>query len=376
MDTSPSQDGSGLAAERFDRRSFLRRAGAAAVLVSASSGGLSVVLSGLTGESSAGAATKTGKAGDKYRSRHVVHQSFTTPFGFIPSFIETYVAAQLGFWKKQGLDVTVHGGEGTASGLQSVIDGSSQYGRGGGTDIVAICSQDIPVIHICQAEQVREWEVGSLASKPLKSPADLKGKTIGIVSPGGETQILLNLMLDLAKVPLSSVNTQVVGVGAAPYELAKKGSIDGWMVLDQTVHALEKTGASLHTFDVLTYAPVPMDAYVASLSAVKRQRDDVVGFVAGLLEAYEFLKDRKNWPKAYTALKVYSPATPYSVLETNLEVLVHDWYGAGAKNLGVLFPDKWAHAQELFYKTKAIHKKVPVDRLIGPSIVTDAKKRL
>lgn len=362
---SPPWGSSETEARRLDRRSFLRRAGASAVLIPAAAGGLSVLLP-----------SQAEASGKKNRPKPLVQQSFTTPFGFIPSFIETYVAAQHGFWKKQGIDVTIHGGEGTAAGLQSVISGSSQYGRGGGTDIIAVCNQDIPVVHILQAEQAHEWQIASLASRPLKGPSDLRGKTIGIVSPGGETEILLDLMLNLSKVPTSTVKTPVVGVGPAPYELAKNGSIDGWVALDQDVYALRQTGASIHTFDVMTYAPVPMDAYVASTSALKNQREDVVGFAAGLLEAYEFLKDKKNWPVAYKALQVYSPATPNSVIESNLTVLVKDWYAAGAKNLGVLFPEKWSHAQELFYKTGAIHKKVPVTRLIDTSIVSDAKRRL
>jgi NitT/TauT family transport system substrate-binding protein len=353
------------------RRKFLQTA---AIAVPASGGALSVFLSGCgtpDGDEATARATASGTSGAS-----PVNQSFTTPFGFIPSFVETYVAAQEGFWKNQGLDVTIHGGQGTAAGLQTVISGSSQYGRGGATNIVDIVNQDVPIKFFLQAYREPGFSVASLPESPVDRPHDLAGKSVGIVSAGGETQALLTIMLELAGIPKSSVDTPVVGVGPGAYQLAKSGKVDAWVALDQDLYGLARKGIKIHSFNLGKYLPIPTETYASSLKNIEKHRDAAVKFSAGLLKAYAFCKDKTNWRQAWKDTKHYAPSTTYDVMTNYLHVVTRKWYLDGTDKLGEVDPADWKRAQKDLKKVGMIHKTVPLNRIIDPDIVPKAKAEL
>jgi NitT/TauT family transport system substrate-binding protein len=351
--------------DQFDRRSFLR---GAAVLLPTVSGGLSLLLAGCGG--SEPTAQSTGVS----RSRKPINQTFTTPFGFIPSFIDAFVAKQEGFWKHRGLDITIHGGQGTSTGLQTVISGSAQYGRAGGASTTTdIITKDLPLKAVLQCEQGNQWRIASLPQNPINDPKQLQGKRLGVVSPGGETATLVDIMLAKAGVPKSAVDMPVVGVGPGAYQLAKSGKIAAWVALDQDVYTFKQEGMAVHSISLSDYAEMPRECYVASTSALKHNHDAVVAFAGGLLDAFAFLKDPANFDRAYHDLKVYSPSTNKKKFKYDLEVLKKEWYAKGSDQVGELDSDQWDQGQRVLKKYGLVTKIVPIQRLIDTSIVQQAK---
>ena len=73
-----------------------------------------------------------------------VKVKYLTPFGYLIGFGETMYADTGGFFAKEGLDVDIEGGRGSAMSVQQVMGGNVLLSRTGGTDHT---SRPTPRIH-------------------------------------------------------------------------------------------------------------------------------------------------------------------------------------------------------------------------------------
>jgi NitT/TauT family transport system substrate-binding protein len=353
--------------ERYDRRTFLTNAARLGVLVPAS-GGLAVLLSGC------GEGAKPRAAGQP-ASGAALSQTYTTALGFLPSFLETFVAKERGFWRDRGLQVDIRGGQGTASAIQSVIGGSSAYSRASGINsIIAVADQQAPIINVGTVYQRSQFVLASLADKAVTDPKQLAGKSVGVVSSGGSTENLLDVMLTGAGVAKDKVRRPVTGVGAAAYQLAKDGRVDAWIALDGDIKQLqEQQGAQITTVNTDVYAPIPADSYVVSRSVLTSMPDAVPRFLAGVLDAMRFTMDKKNWDAVVRAIQVYNPELKKDVALFQIPLEVEKWTASGPDRLLAMDPAKWAKGAEALKKAGLVTNAVPTERLVEPGPLDKAR---
>jgi len=356
---------------QLSRRHFLAAAGKSALLLPVA-GGIGVVLSAC-GSSTKAAAPSTSAPSSSSSAKaapSTISETLETPFGLIPSFLEFYIAKEQGFWAKAGLDVTIHGGTGTASALQSVLGHSTAYARASGIDsIIDVARVHAPVVTVGMAFQRSEFYVTSLADKALKTPKALEGKTIGVVSPNGATQELLEAILKLHGVPVSSVKMPVVGVGGAPYQLAKEGKIDGWVALDTDIATLEQSGAKLAKFNTDEYAYCPADNYIVLKSLIESNPAAISRFLEGIVEAMDFAQKASNFDAVVASAQKINPQITSAELKTQLPILIADWTDGGKEKPVKLYPAHWEKGEKVVEEAGFIPKTVPVDELIDTTFI-------
>ena len=75
-----------------------------------------------------------------------------------------------------------------------------------------------------------------------KTPADLKGKKIGVTAPGSSTNVMVNFFL--AKAGLKPTDVSIIGVGATQGAVAamRSGQIDALSNLDPVITLLQRSG--------------------------------------------------------------------------------------------------------------------------------------
>jgi NitT/TauT family transport system substrate-binding protein len=75
-----------------------------------------------------------------------------------------------------------------------------------------------------------------------KTPADLKGKKIGVTAPGSSTNVMLNFFL--AKNGMKPSDVSIIGVGASQGAVAamRSGQIDAISNLDPVITLLQRSG--------------------------------------------------------------------------------------------------------------------------------------
>src|SRR5271156_4420537 len=120
---------------------------------------------------------------------------YLTPFGYLMGFTETMYAETGGFFAKHDLDVDIRGGRGSAMAVQQIAAGNVLISRTGGTDMIKAVAKDPNIVAFAEVFQRDIFFVISAADKPLTEPRQFAGKTIGVVSVGGATENILNMML-------------------------------------------------------------------------------------------------------------------------------------------------------------------------------------
>jgi NitT/TauT family transport system substrate-binding protein len=114
-------------------------------------------------------------------------------------FVGDLVAKEKGFWKDEGLDVTVRpGGVGTTP-IRVVIAGDAEFGVATGDQLLFAAEEKIPIVAVALVYQQNPLAWIVRADSNIKSATNFKGKRIGLSFIDDEP--LFNAML--AQVGLS-----------------------------------------------------------------------------------------------------------------------------------------------------------------------------
>jgi NitT/TauT family transport system substrate-binding protein len=157
------------------------------------------------------------------RSAELESRKVTIAVGGVTSQMDKLpyaVAINRGFFRDEGLDVESVDFQSGAKGLQAM-----------GVSLIsfALFSRypgDVLVIAKDKANQIR-------------TPADLKGRTIGISSPGSATQAFLGLVLRRAGLDLDCCSYIGVGNGASAVAAMRSGTLDALVNLDPNITELQ-----------------------------------------------------------------------------------------------------------------------------------------
>src|ERR1700737_4008991 len=127
-------------------------------------------------------------------AQQIEHPKLTLSIGtFIISYLPLPVADSKGFFKNQGLDVTVQNfGASGAKALQSLIGGSSDVVVGFYDHTVQMQAegQDVRCVILLNRNPGIALAVRDDLAGAIKTPKDLAAKKIGITGPGSSTDFL------------------------------------------------------------------------------------------------------------------------------------------------------------------------------------------
>jgi NitT/TauT family transport system substrate-binding protein len=144
-----------------------------------------------------------------------------------------------GIFKKHGLELDILYTDGAGQTLQAVISGSADIGVSVGTfGVFGAYAKGAP-IRIIGSESVGEdayWYVR--ADSPIKSMADMNGRTIAFSTVGASTHAHVLALIDHYKVDAKPVAT---GGGPATFTMVMTGQVDaGWSAPPLGIEALRK----------------------------------------------------------------------------------------------------------------------------------------
>jgi NitT/TauT family transport system substrate-binding protein len=197
-----------------------------------------------------------------------------TPFGFIPDFIEMMNAISGGHFAAQGIDATLLGGQGTAVPIQQLIAGQTAFIRLGGVDVIrSVATTKVPIVAIASIYQASSFTMISAKEKPIKSAEELKGKTVGLVSVGGTTDVFLDLILSKGGLKKDDVKREITGNSPGAFQLVKQGRVDCFIASTQVVIALQRMKEEIETWSTDRYAPMPGQCYATSSAFAEKSPD-------------------------------------------------------------------------------------------------------
>jgi NitT/TauT family transport system substrate-binding protein len=208
--------------------------------------------------------------------------TFMTPFGFIPDFLEMMNMVSGGFLAREGFAPTLRGGHGTATAIQQLVSGAAAFVRMTAIDEFVAVAKGAPLVCVSTLYQGSNFHVISAQDKPVASAADLKGKTVGIVSVGGSTEQLLDIMLREAGLTKADVATQVVGNSPGVMQFVRQGRVDCFINSLGVVVALRTADEPIVDWPTDRYAPMPSQIYVTTRELTEKSPQTVTRFLKAL----------------------------------------------------------------------------------------------
>jgi NitT/TauT family transport system substrate-binding protein len=268
-----------------------------------------------------------------------------TPFGFDSDFIDMMNGVAGGHFAKQGLDAKLLGATGTVQSIQAIISGQAQFGRFSGIDFIrAVATKDAPLRAIATATQNSGFHVVSLKEKPVKSGADMKGKTVGLLSYGGTTETFIEVLLAKAGLTKNDATLLVAGNNPGEVELIRQGRLDCFICTYSVTYALKQLGEPLEIFSVDAPVPAPGQVYYATRETLETKPDLVLRVLRGLRSSMEECITQPLEPIFARAIKDYEipgAKDPAALAAQEKSAIAENWLAEGKENLLHNLPQRW-----------------------------------
>lgn len=227
--------------------------------------------------------------------------------------------------------------------------------RGAGVKIVGCTWPGMPQVVLAKAE--------------IKTPADLKGKTVAISSPGSLPDLLFRGMLDSSGVAVSDVKLATQGADLDRYKSLVAGVTDAAVVSNEfeavmppNIHVLMKATTTVPKFIRLCVATT--DKVIAS------KRDELVRFVAAEMDAYKHALAHPD-----EATRIAIAMTHAKPDDKRAQFIADQVLKDRLVDATLPIPaDRIDWMQNLFVKAGVVPKTAPVASLIDTSVNADAAK--
>ena len=159
-------------------------------------------------------------------------------------YLPLTIAESLGYFKSEGLDLTIADFAGGSRALQAMIGGSADVVSGAfeHTINMQVKGQRLRAFVLQGRAPQIVLGVNPKTMPDFKTVADLKGKKLGVTAPGSSTNVLANFVL--AKAGLKPGDVSIIGVGAGSGAVAamRTGQIDAISNLDPVITLLLRSG--------------------------------------------------------------------------------------------------------------------------------------
>jgi NitT/TauT family transport system substrate-binding protein len=251
-------------------------------------------------------------------------------------YLPLTIAERNGYFKAEGLDVEILDFPGGARALQALLGGSVDVVSGAYEHTITQQAKGQFIEALVLQGKYSAIVLGMPRDKAAayKSPADLKGRKIGVTAPGSSTNMFVNVLL--AKAGLKPDAVSIIGVGATSGAVAivKRGEIDAISNLDPVISQLESDGTIVAVVDTRTakgMQEIYGGAYAAGsiyvpVDFAKKYPNTAQAFVNAMVRALRFIQtSTADQIVAAVPAEYYTDRALYkAALEKNLESFQHD----------------------------------------------------
>ncbi|MFS8039171.1 ABC transporter substrate-binding protein [Xanthobacter sp. AM11] len=157
-------------------------------------------------------------------------------------YLPLTVAERKGFFKDEGLDVSINDFGGGAKSLQALVGGSVDVVTGAYEHTIRMQAKGQDIVSVIELGRFPGIVLVARKDRPITSVKDLKGAKIGVTAPGSSTNFFVSFLL--AREGLKPEDVAFVGVGGGASAVAqmKRGEIDAMSNLDPVITKLESDG--------------------------------------------------------------------------------------------------------------------------------------
>lgn len=165
--------------------------------------------------------------------------------------VATYAVGEAeGFFAEEKLKVDVINTDGSVAAVQAVASGSADITPADAGAVLAAREKGVPVRAIGGLVRNWPWRMAVRPDSEIKTPADLKGRKVGVISLASGSAIYARAYagdagLDAAR----DIELLPVGVGAQALSALEDGKVDVLALFTQAYTTIENTGAEFRYLD-------------------------------------------------------------------------------------------------------------------------------
>jgi NitT/TauT family transport system substrate-binding protein len=240
-------------------------------------------------------------AANQTQSTAPAHMNYAL-VGYSWNVVPYLVAQSEGFFSKRGLTVDFSiAGQSAASCQQLLAKAAEaaecslndmiQADQAGGAHLVEVMNQTTTAL-----------QYGVMVKSGINSWSDLKGKSIIVGGPKDNTAYYFHVLARANGLKDSDYNFQYAGASSARFAALKSGAVDAAILSDPTFTQAQQSGYK--TLDTLVPKYLNAGNYAGGGPAVnpdwaKSHSDVVARFIAGILEANNWIYNPANKQKVY-----------------------------------------------------------------------------
>ncbi|HLG72788.1 MAG TPA: ABC transporter substrate-binding protein [Chloroflexota bacterium] len=286
----------------------------------------------------------------------------------IAETMQLYMAKEAKIFDKNGLDVDVRLIAGGATSMAAVVSGETPFSHLGGSEALssAVGGADIEVLAITSPTASFVLEVAN----DIKTPADLKGKRLGISNFGGSSDIALHVALkELGLDPDKDVNITPAGSTANRFAALQAGQLQGAMELPQDAVRLEQNGFHKLYDEAATHRPATGQGIVAQRAYVNAHRDVAQKYVDSIIQAGVYAKNHRD--ETISTIMQYTKTDDRAAVANAYDFYMQNTYTPTPFPK----PELWADVQWVLGQKNEKIKDFDLNKLVDQSFVQSAVDR-
>jgi len=294
------------------------------------------------------------------------------------------VAMKMGWFKQEGLDVDIVPLPGSTDCVKAVATGEVPVSLPSVEPLANGRPQGVKAKIYYTAYQTNGYGLAVPADSPIRSPAELRGKSIGVTSLASAGVVVARAQVAAAGLdPARDVQIVVAGEGAQTAAMVRNRQVDALSQFDTQYALVENAGVRVRYLDRRDIERFPGNGFLASEDTLRTRQKELVGLArayakgtiftianpeAAVRIVYEvFPQTRPTGKDEATAvredLKVLEARMPHYRLEP-----------AGVKRWGENSEVNYRDYVDFLVKWGVITQKVPTSDLITNDLIEDVNR--
>jgi len=210
-----------------------------------------------------------------------------------PSAITTYnlfVADAEGYFREEGLEVKWEAVDGSSQVLQAVAAGKAEIGRPGPGPVLAARSRGLDVVWIYNLLPKSNFGLVVKKDASYKTPADLKGKVIGVgTADGSEVTFVRPILTDAGMKEGKDYTFLPVGDGGMAAAAFLRGDIEAYAAsITSDAAVIQRRGIPLRDITPDRYLSLFGNGFAVLASYLKENPDVIKGFGRAMVRGTKF----------------------------------------------------------------------------------------
>ena len=200
------------------------------------------------------------------------------------------VAKRMGYYEQEGINLVIQPGGPNVDGVPVVASGRYETGQVSSSPSVMLAvSQGLPIRCFAVGAQRHPYCYFSLEKKPVRKPADLVGKKVGIQPTAA---VLLRALLAKNKISEKDVNIIPIGADMTPLMTGQVDVVTGWLTNTTALKVLGKDRVDMTLWDagVKLYA-LP---YYANIKTLQGQPRVLEGFLRATARGWHYAEANRD----------------------------------------------------------------------------------